>query len=178
MNRDEATVNRCRPGSGASCAFCCGSHNYTLPLERIEDLFVKRGYERCERPVRHPEDAGEERLVSKGMQCPHVGIAESDQGLVSCLVYNDCDRGGTLQSFFTGTCKNFLCPAWDELTDREVLFAAGLMGDWYYYSLLINDMVTLCNICAEYGSPEDVPPEGLETIKRELDERLHAEDVI
>jgi hypothetical protein len=178
MNNHTAAINRCRPGGGASCAFCCGSHNYTLSPERIEGLFIKRGRERCERPVKHPEDAGKEKLVRNGMQCPHVGIAASDQGLVSCLAYSDCERGGKLQSYFTGTCKNFLCQAWDELTGREVLFAAELMSDWYYYSLLINDIEALRNVCAEYESPDDVTPESLELLKTELAERLHAEDVI
>jgi hypothetical protein len=114
----------------------------------------------------------------EGMQCPHVGIAASEPDLVCCLVYSDCDRGGGLESFFTGTCKNFRCGAWDELTDRQVLFAAGLMGDWYYYSLLINEMESLRDICAAYGSPEDVPPELLRTLKIELEEKLFEEDLI
>jgi hypothetical protein len=173
-----ATVNRCRPGSGASCAFCCGSHNYTVSPERIEGMFINRGRECFGHPVKHPEDASEEKLVRDGMQCPHVGIAPSDPGLVCCLAYFDCDLGGKLQSFFTGTCKNFLCEAWDELTDRQVLFAAGLMGDWYYYSLLINDTGILRNICTDYSSPEDVPAETLRMLKAELAERLLGEDVI
>ena len=174
----DTTVNRCRPGNGASCAFCCGSHNYAIPPERIEALFISRGSERGALQVKKPEEAGEKKLVGEGMQCPNVGIAAQDPGLVCCLAYNDSDRGGEFQSFFTGTCKLFLCPAWDELTDREVLFAAGLMGDWYYYSLLINDIETLRNICADYESPKEFPGEKLETLKAELTERLHGEDVI
>jgi hypothetical protein len=173
-----AAVNRCRPGSGASCAFCCGSHNYTVSPERIEDMFINRGRECYKRPTKHPEDASEGKLVRDGMQCPHVGITAEDPGLVCCLAYFDCDLSGKLQSFFTGTCKNFLCEAWDELTDRQVLFAAGLMGDWYYYSLLINDTGSLRTICTDYSSPEDVPAETLRMLKAELAERLLGEDVI
>src|SRR4030042_5424280 len=80
-----ATVNRCRPGSGASCAFCCGSHNYTVSPERIEGMFINRGRECCGRPVQHPEDASEEKLLRDGMQCPHVGIAASTPGPGCCF---------------------------------------------------------------------------------------------
>jgi hypothetical protein len=32
------TPNLCRPGHGASCALCCGSHNYNAPFEEIHAL--------------------------------------------------------------------------------------------------------------------------------------------
>ena len=41
--RTKNTVNRCRPGFGASCSFCCGSHNYVLSENEIEEIFIKRG---------------------------------------------------------------------------------------------------------------------------------------
>ncbi len=110
------------------------------------------------------------------MQCPHVGILSSGTGQVCCLVYDDHDRDADPDSFFSGTCKNFYCPAWDYLTDREVLFAARLMGDWYYYSLFINDIESLKSLYARYGCPEDVPPDELDTLKIELVERLFDED--
>lgn len=36
-------INICRPGHGASCALCCGSHNYLASPEHISALFKERG---------------------------------------------------------------------------------------------------------------------------------------
>lgn len=172
-------VNPCRPGHGASCAFCCGSHNYTLQPELVEEIFTKRE----SNPAtiycsRHPEESDNEKLVQDGMQCPHIGISESEPGIVCCLVYtNDCKKPA-LKSFFDGTCKNFYCTAWNELTADQVLFAAGLMQDWYYYSLLINCNDLLVELYADYGCPSDVPALKLEEIKKELAQKLYEDDLI
>lgn len=112
------------------------------------------------------------------MQCPNVGILESDPGIVCCLTYHDNHEGSGFESFFNGTCKNFYCVAWNELTDRQVLFAAELMKDWYYYSLLINSLETLMDLCAEYESPSDVPDEILDELKIELVDKLMEDDLI
>jgi hypothetical protein len=172
----ENRINRCQPGHGASCALCCGSHNFALPPEDIEELFLVRGCGSPERPIRHPEEARAEKLFRDEMQCPNMGMQSSDPGLVCCLVYMDHDRGEEIESFFTGTCKNFHCPAWYNLTDRQVLFAARLMGDWYYYSLFINHIEAVHDICAAYGEPEDVPYDELCSLKMELEERFLEED--
>ena len=169
-------LNRCQPGYGASCALCCGSHNYAMPPDRIDELFRDRGREPCRAPAAHPYEAVSEKLFEDDMQCRHVGIRSSDPGQVCCLAYDDRDRDGELESFFNGTCKNFYCPAWDHLEDREVLFAARLMGDWYYYSLFINDIETLKSFCARFEDPEDVTPGELDDLKSELVERLFDED--
>jgi hypothetical protein len=168
----------CRPGFGASCSFCCGSHNYTISPELIEAIFISRDDESGRRLTWHPEESCEKKLVRKGMQCSHVGISQSDPGLVCCLTYFDDHEGSGFESFFKGTCKNFLCAAWNELTDRQVSFAAELMKDWYYYSLLINSLDILVDLCAEYESPEDVPAEVLEELKIELKKMLMEEDMI
>lgn len=112
------------------------------------------------------------------MQCPHIGICGSDPGIVCCLTYHDNHQGSGFESFFSGTCKTFLCTAWNELTDRQVLFAAELMKDWYYYSLLINSLEILMDLCAEYESPHDVQEEILEELKIELKEKLFEDDLI
>lgn len=88
------------------------------------------------------------------------------------MIYTDCDRGDKLESFFLGTCKNFYCGAWDNLTDMQVLFAAKLMGDWYYYSLFIHDIEAVQNLCALYSRPEDVPHEELLSLKQDLEEMM------
>ena len=144
----------------------------------IEDMFISRDSETSRRISKHPEDSSCEKLVKEGMQCQNIGISDSDPGLVGCLTYHDNHKGSGFDNFFTGTCKTFLCVAWNELTDRHVLFAAQLMKDWYYYSLLINSLELLMDLCAEYESPEDVPAETLVELKIELVEKLMEDDLI
>lgn len=176
INYYENRVNRCQPGHGASCAFCCGSHNYAMPPEEIEEMFMERGHQGPGQTMLHQAEQCAEKLFHDAIQCSHVGVNPSDPGVVGCLLYGEHDRGGDVESFFNGTCKTFYCPAWDNLTDRQVLFAARLMADWYYYSLLINDIETVHDLCASYDRPEDVPPEELCRLKERLDERLLEED--
>jgi hypothetical protein len=175
-DNQENRINRCQPGHGASCALCCGSHNYSIPPEDIEELFLVRGCDSPERPIRHPEEARAGKLFRDAMQCPHVGMQSPDPGLVCCLEYSNIDRGEEFESYFTGTCKNFYCQAWHDLTDRQVLFAARLMGDWYYYSLFINDIEAVHDFHAAYGEPDNVPPDELRSLKMELVEKLLEED--
>lgn len=172
------SINPCRPGLGASCSFCCGSHNFTLSPEKIEDLFINRGSRRNSPAMLHPEQNCEEKLVREGMQCPHIGISESEPSIICCLVYNDNNRGAGLDSFFRGTCRHFRCPAFTYLSDQEVLFAAGLTSDWYYYSLLINSIETVKELYAEYGMPENVPEGMLIDIKEDLVQNLLEDDMI
>lgn len=142
-------------------------------------MFIKRGDElHAGRALKHPEASSEPKLVKEGMQCGNVGISGSDPGIVGCLTYMDDHKGCGFESFFTGTCKHFLCVAWNELTDRQVIFAAKLMKDWYYYSLLINSLEILMDLCAEYERPEDVPDEVLEDLKIELVQNLMEDDLI
>jgi len=169
-------INRCRPGHGASCALCCGSHNYAVAPQEIGELFSGRCRGGAAGPALHQDVACAEKLFHDAIQCSHVGMDPSEPGMVCCLLYGEDDRGGDVESFFNGTCKNFYCPAWDDLTDRQVLFAARLMGDWYYYSLLINDNAEVHDLCASYDRPEDVPAEELVSLKERLAERLMEED--
>ncbi len=143
----------------------------------ISALFERRGIAQTVPPLMHPEESTEMKLVPEGMQCPHTGFSQSEPGILCCLVYSEYLSGG-VASFFNGTCRQFLCPAWDELTDREVLFAAELTGDWYYYSLLINSIELIKDICADYTSPGDVPEERLMELKKELITNLREEDII
>ena len=171
-------INRCQPGFGASCSFCCGSHNYPFPPHKIEELFISRGEKISGLQVRHPEESCDAKLVSAGMQCSNICILESEPGIVCCSVYFDEDKQGRIGSYFTGTCKGFLCDAWIDLTDRQVLFAAALMKEWYYYSLLIKSPEILMDLCAEYDDPDDVPGGVLEELKIELADSLFEDDLI
>ncbi len=141
-------------------------------------MFIARGSQTARFTAKHPESTCSEKLVKDGMQCPNVGITDQDPGMVCCLTYFDDHTGCEFKSFFKGTCKSFLCVAWNELTDRQVLFAAKLMRDWYYYSLLINSLELLMELCAEYETPENVPPEILEELKIDLIGKLMEDDMI
>ena len=56
---------------------------------------------------------------------------------------------------------------------------ARLMKDWFYYSLLINDIESVQNLCASYDSPEDVPEEELDELKQDiLDKFITGREVI
>jgi hypothetical protein len=167
-------INICRPGYGASCALCCGSHNYRLSNNEVEELFLKRGAEGSPRPYLHPYTVSFDKIYRDAMQCPHVGL--SDDNEICCVIYSEPDKKGDVLSFFRGTCSNFYCPAWDVLTDKQVVFAARLMKDWFYYSLLINDIEAVQNLSASYSSPDDVPEYELEDLKKDIIERFIAED--
>ena len=171
-------INPCRPGFGASCSFCCGSHNYTLAPETIEEMFIRRDAGSGRFDFRHPEKSLHEKLVKDGIQCANVGISGAEPGIVCCLAYHENLAGSGFESFFKGTCKRFLCSAWHELSDRQVLFAAELMKDWYYYSLIINSAELLIDLCADYGNPDDVPDDILEDLKDELTSDLPDTDLL
>jgi len=175
-SNDGNRINRCQPGYGASCSFCCGSHNYAMQREKIEEMFMDRERSGPGREILLQESSLEEKLFPDELQCPNVGMQGSEPGLLCCLVYTDHDRGEEFESFWESTCKTFRCPAWTELTDREVRFAARLMADWYYYGLLINDIETLQDLCAQYERPEDVPEDELEPLRDRLIQFFMDED--
>ncbi len=175
-NYDDTTINRCQPGYNASCSLCCGSHNYQMSREHIEDMFLDRERESSGLPMKHQEDVCHEKLFKEEIQCPNVGLQSPQEGIVGCLIYTDSTKGEEIESFFNGTCKTFLCPAWYDLTDKQVLFAAQLMHDWYYYSLFLNDIESVHDLCASYSHPEDVPSDELKSLKLELEERFLEED--
>ena len=112
------------------------------------------------------------------MQCPYVCIIDSDPGLVGCLIYFEDHNGSRIESYFKGTCKTFLCAAWYELTDRQILFAAEMMKDWVYYSLLIKSLEILTDLTVEYDHPKDVPDEILQELKIDLIKSLMEDDLI
>ncbi len=84
-----------------------------------------------------------EKHIADGIQCPYIGTV-TDKGQIGCLIYHNQERESEeRQQFFTKTCSTFYCTAWHMFPDEEILFAAELFQDWYYYSILINDTVYL-----------------------------------
>lgn len=158
----ELTVNICQPGHNASCALCCGSHNFNAGPDEITRFLMSRG-------------RGEKRPAGDGMclfedatRCPHIGIINGDARTIGCLIYLRTANGDPAESFFKYTCKNFSCRARETLSREEILFAARLMRDWYYYSLLINEITLLQGLFRKYGLPERIPREELVLLKRGL----------
>lgn len=111
---------------------------------------------------------------SDAMSCPHVAILDAQEGRIGCRIYESShEEDASLRQFFDATCRTFYCRAWDSLSDQEVLFAASLTGDWYYYSLLIQEIVTLRKLYRRYETAKSMPSMELEKLKIFLEERLN-----
>lgn len=182
-------INICRPGYNASCALCCGSHNYDASLEEISELFVKRTEWICKHCSGNAIQGtfSEEDYstllhgVSKFMlpkvhddaiQCPFVGYIEST-ATIGCLIYPESHSTDLREHRLTGkTCRYFSCAAKEILTDDEILFAARMMQDWYYYSLFINDIAFLKKIYLNLRNKETVPENVMKEIKDNLTNAL------
>lgn len=158
----DSRINICQPGYNASCALCCGSHNFTADPDEIARILTHRGQGR----ERHTDTGG--RLFEDGTRCPHVGVINEKMQAIGCLIYRSPAKGGPAETFFEYTCRNFSCRARETLSEEEILFAARLMGDWYYYGLLINEISLLQGLFRKHRVPELVPPDELAAVKRTL----------
>jgi hypothetical protein len=160
-------LNICQPGNNASCALCCGSHNYDAPREMIENLFMKRSAEhgKCDAET---APAGIPGIIDDAIQCSHVGFINNNGG-IGCLIYGSKDRPD-LRSCKMGNeiCRNFFCLAGATLTDDDIAFSSKLMGDWFYYSLLIHVPEIIRELRKNYLSPEEIPGDVLLSIKEKL----------
>ncbi|MBN1532003.1 MAG: hypothetical protein JXA20_05015 [Spirochaetes bacterium] len=170
-------IDICRPGSGASCALCCGSHNFRAEPSEIGELFRRRAGRVAEvtpefivRRIRASRSdmtgsyyfrdpdcldlPAPEPVDPAGVRCPFVGCI--GQGIVGCLLYPS-GRGERRDCLHSYGGKHFTCGADESLDDDEVLFAARLTGHWYHYSVLIQLAALLRRIMGEYRHPESVP---------------------
>ncbi len=181
-------INICQPGYGASCALCCGSHNIIGGRGTLHAEFSRRSRDARDRMVRHNTTfMGEtgtgaplpiiKALPAKahtdGILCPHVAFIDAGKQLIGCLIYNDREGRAATRGFFEYTCCNFSCAARETLVDDEILFAARLMRDWYYYGPLVNSIDLLKKLFREYHTPGNVPEATLEAVKRRLEASLY-----
>ncbi len=188
-------INICRPGFGASCSLCCGSHNYRASREEIEGLFIRRArimkaYSRdflIRKMIAYrsamtgsyyvdPSNAlfyiTVPALFQDCPRCPFVGFISRERD-TGCLLGREDDLPGFRhECFLNYRGKIFTCAARDELTDEEILYAARLTRDWFYYSILVHEAELLRLSIREYSVPEEVPPARREVLCRELEERI------
>lgn len=166
------SINICRPGYGASCALCCGSHNYDAPPGEITALFRARleffldGSKK--QPLLPP------KALPDALQCPHVAFTDEACSLIGCLYYHE--KAMQEDTFFKKTCKTFLCPAAEELSPEEIIYAARLCGDWFYYSLLIHEIKFLRSLMNRYPDPDKMPQKTRQDMQARLTGALRQEE--
>jgi len=176
-NHYHRKVNPCRPGYNASCALCCGSHNFVMPPEKINSLFLERGrkYHIFMKNGAPPSAVYEylaatvqTKKYSLAIQCPFMGY-NRDGTILGCLAYDDSNAfGKEHHAFFVQTCQTFCCQAWDKLSDQEISLAAFIMRDWFYYSLLIHNILELKEFSKRYSVTSLINKEEIEALKCRL----------
>jgi hypothetical protein len=191
------SVNICRPGYGASCSLCCGSHNYQVGRVEIEALFVRRArimkaysrdflvrkmiaYRSCMTGSYYIDPS--DRLFNPAVpalyqdcpRCPFVGFVSKDR-LAGCLLVREDDPSDLRhECFLSYRGKIFTCPARESLHDKEILYAARLARDWYYYGILIHEPELLRRLMEEHPDAGEVPALRREALERELEKRVSA----
>lgn len=186
---DNRMVNICRPGHGASCALCCGSHNVRATRGDIGELMSRRAealreYSRAyivremaagRSPMTgsyycapRPYHITLPRLFDKGIQCPFAGFTDGEAA--GCLLYPEGGVYGSKRDCFQ--CyggKAFLCGA-GALRREEIEYAARTAGDWYYYPVLIHEPEYLRAVMAAHPEPEKISREAFAEIGTRLEE--------
>lgn len=181
-------VNICNPGFGASCALCCGSHNYLAGPDEVAVLFAKRTLKIREFNrdyiIRHMTASRSPMTGSyyygpapfiitlppreaESRQCPFIGCT-GDPGQIGCLLYPRAGYGSKVDCYQNYNSKVFVCDAGSSLKDDEILFAAQLTGDWYYYSILIHSKEYLRSIMKRFPDVTAISDKEYHDIKSEL----------
>jgi|GEM_PF-223758 len=198
------SVNICQPGNGVSCALCCGSHNFKASPVEIKTFLIQRTEQFNRRKKifldacideknRHSREAlfrkwiasnpFAESVIPKlyrdGIQCPFIGYIDAQSSIPGCLLYPAADQPDLRTAAHQTICEHFSCVAKDILADEEIIFAAALMKDWFYYSLFIHEIDLLKDIHGKYKNPAKVPGGVLRAIQRALLRKLsHGEPTV
>ena len=112
-------------------------------------------------------------ILEDAMQCPYIAV-DIKSNIIGCVVYNNRSvLPEDYNQFFEKTCRTFYCRSAEILDDREILFAAELAADWYYYPLLINEVNLLREIMEIYSRPGLVEEGFFDNIKKKLRSMLN-----
>jgi len=154
-------INPCQPGFGASCALCCGSHNQRLSPEKLKCFYKKN--EIIESP---------DPLLTDGTHCAYIGVVDDNTNLIGCTIYKQTNKTADISEFFNTVCSVFQCKAFEELENEEILFAAELCRDWFYYSILIVDIKELRRLITLFKKVSKITDEEKTKIFHYLENRL------
>lgn len=169
----DLSLNICRPGFNATCSLCCGSHNYKLTPDECNSLFKKRSIRiRNGFFVNQTENIAV--VVPGAMQCRYVGHTDYDRNEIGCLIHdNEPKMTPSEKDFFRKVCSTFYCKGRDVLSKKEILFAAELTRDWFYYPILITEIKYLRKLVNIYENPGKVTEPEIKKIKNDLNEILN-----
>jgi hypothetical protein len=169
----ELSLNICRPGFNATCSLCCGSHNYKLTPGEYDNLFklrtvrIRNGFY-----LNDNEKIGE--VVSGAMQCKYVGYTDQGSREIGCLIHEGESKMTPAEKvFFQKVCSTFYCKGRDVLSKKEILFAAEMTQDWFFYPILITEIKYLQKLVNIYGDPGKISGSDLKKIKNQLVEILN-----
>jgi hypothetical protein len=174
----DLSLNICRPGFNATCSLCCGSHNYKLTHDECDQLFRLRST-RIRNGFFVNESGNVPEVVSGAMQCKYVGYTDRENNEIGCLIHeSETKMSPFRKDFFRNVCSTFYCKGRDVLTKKEILFAAELTGDWFYYPILITEIKYLRKLVNQYENPCKIPEEEKKKIKKDLLDILNYHNTI
>ena len=164
----DLSLNICRPGFNATCSLCCGSHNYSLTPGEYNQLFKLRSI-RIKNGFFVNETEKFQEVVPGAMQCKYVGYTDRGKNEIGCLIHeSEPKMTSSEKEFFRKVCSTFYCKGRDVLTKKEILFAAELTRDWFYYPILITEINYLRKLVNIYDNPSKITDNEMKKIKDDL----------
>jgi hypothetical protein len=187
-----AEINICRPGYGASCGLCCGSHNFDCTREDLIHLMKRRasrlssfapeylrGTVRRSRsgltgsiyfPLRNFLSDEPPPLAARSPQCPFL-VTDASTNYIECMLNPEAHLDGkTVDCALSYRGKVFLCPAREKLSVREFRYAAQFAEDWFFYSLVIQHDRMLGRMMRRWNDPGAINTLERKKIESELED--------
>lgn len=143
----------CQPGSGGSCAACCGLYNWADHSRRAITAIVDlqtRLFQDCRSAAAFPALRRErDRLVDNTQlfetiyNCEFAGYIDTDHQRVGCMLHPAvCGDDHLRDHCFYGTeiCNSHFCPGFSCLNIAEQTAVVENVHDWYLYGLVITDI--------------------------------------
>ncbi len=159
----------CQPGFNASCALCCGSHNFKASLYDIDALFKQR-YKCFSNMVTSSNDLSTTLkeifkelshitlppLYPDATQCPFVAYTDTTYTTIGCLLYPYCTPFDYRSHFMGAICKTYNCSANTPHLHDKVIAAAKACKDWHYYSIVIHNTKLLDEVNTLYSQGKTI----------------------